>query len=486
MRNNTLRFIRTEERYSVYKDRDGSEVMLHHGTGRRLTSLLSLSAEALTAEWTEFTRVHYRYRIPRNQQRVFLTEWLPGRVIEDLYEYEHWVEFCGDCNTVHWRDDTYTVNGTGHRVCESCYSNEYWACASCSQRFSSTSTVEGDNEVCQSCLDNYYRWCDGCDEYYHHANQSDHNHGNNGCCESPETEFLIRNDGNEPLANDTRLSVTLPSGVISEEGMQAIAQYLQQYAMDQFYYCNAFQVGTLEERQEMNEERSKWNNLSYALEKVGPEWQRRDGNFPKRLSRFAYKTQKIKLPPEVISNVGNIASEHSRTTGELAIETTRLLNLPREEFAHSGSCWWSEYAESRCALKTNGGFGLRSFNEYDNVTGRAWVMPLKKALDRYGAETLTPTFETLEPDAFVVFNGYQLLSGYAPARVMAHLAGMTYRKISFSCSPMYVNNESGYLVAPEEIASKYTDGGLCLEVPQHSDLHHIEQINATTKENANA
>jgi hypothetical protein len=107
-------------------------------------------------------------------------------------------------------------------------------------------------------------------------------------------------------------------------------------------------------------------------------------------------------------------------------------------------------------------------------------MPLK--LDNDGA--LTPTFETQEPAAFVVFNGYGTLSGYTPARIMSHMAGWTYRKVKFECllgnldyddKQMYVNNASGYLVAPEEIAERYTDGSLNLVVDQHADLYVTEK-----------
>ena len=149
-------------------------------------------------------------------------------------------------------------------------------------------------------------------------------------------------------------------------------------------------------------------------------------------------------------------------------------------------------------------FGMRTFKtevgynnvEYRNVTGRAWVMPLKLTGKNQpgprdpnlcsdpvccpppepvaGAPALAPTFDTMTPDAFIVFNGYGDLSGYGPARIMAHMAGMTYRKVAFTCSPMYVNGEQGYLVAPEALAEKYTDGRLNLSVPQHADLYDTE------------
>ena len=62
-------------------------------------------------------------------------------------------------------------------------------------------------------------------------------------------------------------------------------------------------------------------------------------------------------------------------------ELAERLNLPRGDFAHEGSCWWTDYEHSRCSLKTCGGFGLRTFNG-DVVTGRAWVMPLRRTEER--------------------------------------------------------------------------------------------------------
>ncbi len=147
------------------------------------------------------------------------------------------------------------------------------------------------------------------------------------------------------------------------------------------------------------------------------------------------------------------------------------------EFGNEGSCWWGEYGDSRCALKSNGGFGLRSFSAdgsgyYGGVTGRAWVLPLRWDLpEQHG--NLTPTFETMTPDAFAVFNGYGDLSDYTAPRIMAHLAGWTYRKISFSCSPMWVNS-GGYLVAPEDTVRQQGDS-LRLSVDTHAQLLQQEQ-----------
>ncbi len=51
------------------------------------------------------------------------------------------------------------------------------------------------------------------------------------CCASPQRQFLIRNDGYEPLENDTRATITLPAGVISAPGLTQIRNNL--FAIEQ-------------------------------------------------------------------------------------------------------------------------------------------------------------------------------------------------------------------------------------------------------------
>lgn len=279
------------------------------------------------------------------------------------------------------------------------------------------------------------------------------------CCTSPQQQFFVRNDGDEPLANDTRATVTLPAGVISAPGLQQIRDYLH---------------------------RTGFSGLAYSVPLLGDEWQTRDGNYPKRLSRLAYKnSEQLRLPPEVLSHIGCIARDHSKQAST-AIEITRRLNLSSAAFGNRGSCWWGSggYGYSRCAFKTNGGFGLRSFgdgnpehNSNSYVTGRAWVLPLK--LDQYRGD-LTPTFATMTPDAFLVFNGYGELGGYTAPRILAHMTGWTYRKTGFACRQMYVN-AGGYLVAPEDLVAQQLPAGSTLElsVERHASLFEREQAAAT-------
>lgn len=350
------------------------------------------------------------------------------------------VEFCGNCGVPAHETDLNTAH-EGMDVCDSCL-NSWTQCSGCDDHYSPDDMCGtlGGNLVCESCRDSDYSYCEDCDGYYPDDDGESHDHhGDDGCCESPQREFTIRNDGESPLKNDTRVTVTLPKGVISPEGIKEIRYYLQ----DKSYY-----------------------DVSYDLGKLDARWQTKEGNFTRRLSSLAYKTYGTKLPPEVLSKVGCIARDHSGQV-DTEIEVTRDLNQPAGYFYHSDSCWWGSYSESRCALKTSGGFGMLSFWN-DDVSGRAWVMPL-----RLRDGKLYPTFDTVTPDAFVVFNGYGDLNGYTAARIMAHMSGWTYRKIDFECRPMYVNS-GGYLIAPENIAGKYTNGELYLRASQHSSLYETE------------
>lgn len=272
------------------------------------------------------------------------------------------------------------------------------------------------------------------------------------CCVSPQKEFTFPRTGDEPLASDTKATVSLPAGIISPEGMTSIMYYLRSQTVDY---------------------QSKLYDLSYRVPELGTEWQGKRGNFAKRLSTLAYKEFGIKLTPEIMAGVGTIAREHSKPVS-VRVEFTRRLNRSASYFYHSDSCWWEGYRTSRCALKTNGGLGMRTFDEWGDVSGRAWVLPLKR-----GMSGLRPTFDTVSPAAMVVFNEYGDLAEYAAPRILSCMTGWTYRRVSFECTPMYVNS-GGYLIAPEAVTREYERKSLLLSVHQHSKLFEQEQEAART------
>jgi hypothetical protein len=350
---------------------------------------------------------------------------------------------CEDCGCLTY--ETTTViggRGTDREVCDYSCRESYTYCDGCDcyRDGGGGSTVDGDWR-CDVCLSDY-GYCERCEAYVS-PYDDEHTHGCD-CAVPGGRAFSVPNDGDGPLANDQEATVTLPAGTISEEGLAAVAFLLRSNDL---------------------------REVARLLPELGDAWQTRQGNYPKRLSRLAYNTLKVSIPADILSAVGTTAREHSTTTAQYRVAVTRDLNLPAEEFAHESSCWWGSESQSRCTLKSNGGLALRTFGHY-GVTGRAWVLPLKRV-----GSSLVPTFDTMTPAAYMVFNGYGELSGYAPARVWAHMTGMTYRKVGFSLGSAYVNS-GGYLVAPEELATLYTDGSLYLnsdDAPEHADLWDQER-----------
>ena len=348
------------------------------------------------------------------------------------------VKTCRNCSQIHRADAEGFLDREGHWICTAC-DHYYSRCEMCEHmaHSHSISHIEGQ-AICHTCRDQHFIYCQECGDFLSRDHRCD------SCCESPQMEFSITVDG-QPVANDVEFTVGLPAGVIDSMGVERIRTVLR--IGDQYEAAN-------------------------QVDKVGLEWQRRDGNFTKRLGRATYNLTQRAIPAHLLTEIGNIARQH--TDGkDYTLAVTRDLNLSARDFGHPGSCWWISYWTSRCVLKTNGGFGLRSFADGE-VTGRAWVMPVKSV-----RSVFVPTFDAQSPDGFIVFNCYGDLSGYSAARIVAQMSGMTYRKVRLSITDVYVNHDGdgesfGYLVAPEAIAAPYTDSSIGLTVDRHSTLHEDE------------
>jgi hypothetical protein len=186
----------------------------------------------------------------------------------------------------------------------------------------------------------------------------------------------------------------------------------------------------------------------------------------------ALHKRSYKLSDAAISAVGNLARQHSSDESSWTVEFTRDLNQPADYFYNDDSCWWGSYSASRCALKSWGGIGMRSFAESryhsgSDVSGRAWVQPLD--------EDLEATHDALHAHAYVIYNGYGDLEGYIAARIVAHLTGRTYKKISFSANDQYVNSNNGYLVADEDTCTNTTLVRLEYSIHDQRDAYQVRR-----------
>ena len=365
---------------------------------------------------------------------------------------------CARCS---FYDFSSTMSGIGGRevVCTDCV-QWYARCSHCSNMAATSAfypTATTTYNVCLNCLNSRLFYCSDCATYQPNSRSRSHRHLADQCCDSQVKQFQVPNNGDGMLTSDTRAHIQLPAGQISDEGVEAIRRQVR----DQQYYATDGSA------------QHAWSQLSQVVaERLGNQWQTKDGNYPKRLSRFAYKEYGLKVPPELMTTVGNVARDHSGAVDHY-IEVTRELNLPASEFVHAGSCWWTSYSNSRCAFKTNGGFGMRTYRESGGrPQGRAWVLPLK----RQGTHGLTPTYNAENPIAYMVFNGYGDLQGYTPARILSYMMGTTYKKMSFTHNRMYIN-AGGYLVASQEVIQDYVDnvgGTLELSSSVHATLFDTE------------
>jgi len=371
-----------------------------------------------------------------------------------------------ECTQCHY--GTHRAREAGGEVyCTSCWRRRPF-CERCERRDQELVDAGAGHLFCYSCLA-LLPVCPRCGERYWGA-RCRTPECRNCQCEAPHKEFDFPIDaGRSSLRSDRPHEVTLPSGIIAEEGLVAIivliARLLTEVGWD------------IPNRRARN-----------LVDEVGNQWMKSTGSFPKRLAKAVYKyygkganlwgVKPIELSDETLADVGNIAKQHTIKEARHVIEFTRNLNLSAADFAHPESCYWGGSKHSRCALKGSGGLGVRTFDEKCRATGRAWILPMD--------DTLMPMLDATKASAYFVFNGYGEMSGYAPAQLVAMLTGLTYRKVPVH-SPhdiMYVNGETGFLVATQEILAPFAaDKGKRLDLTMLQNVHGVlpEPLHPPTK-----
>lgn len=410
--------------------------------------------------WASYARTqHYGYDRGVRLRRLFpsFARLVLAMTGEDVVR-------CGDCETVVMADETEDYNGDP--ICESCQ-EDYLHCDDCGHTTHPEDAiyVEGpDRTVCDSCADRYH-WCEHCETY----SEGPCEKCATGCeCCPARPTFRFPANGAGTIGSDERLTVTLPKGIISEAGIAAIREAVTGHlptahalrdATERYRASNSSFDPEGRAARDAYFEASEAHEavqrgVAKAVESVGHEWQGKRGNYPKRLASALHKLG-IKLEPATISEVGNLARQYSDDTSEYHIEFTRDLNQSAAYFYHEDSCWWQSYANSRCALKNWGGLAMRTFAEadsdHDYPSGRVFIFPLN--------EDFEPAQDTETAHAYMVFNAYGALGGYSSARIVAHLAGKTYRKVRFDLEIHngYVNSNAGYLVCDADTIGNAPD-----------------------------
>lgn len=356
------------------------------------------------------------------------------------------VKPCNSCGVFSFDELTEVV---GDEVCRSCIRRYYVECIGCQElnHRNDMTDIQGDH-VCESCLSNgsiEAATCEGCGTYFYTDNMlyvedrgyycSDHQPREASVCKPTHLafEFPALCTPQKSIKNDEIVTVTVAHGEVSNVGMGEIRNLIYKRTGGTNRNYDGLNLHEL-----ANEE---------TFDRT---WQTKEGNFPKRLAKHMLTERSMKLTEELMAEVGNIAKAYTSQTGKTHISLTRNLNLPASQFCNDGSCWWTDYATSRCEAKAYHAFGVRGWaveddDQLDQPISRAWLIPLSvTATNRFGPTHVLPA------DAYVLFNAYGM-EVLPFARIVAGMTGKSYKKIAFRGDHMYVNGEVGVLIAEQSV-----------------------------------
>lgn len=192
------------------------------------------------------------------------------------------------------------------------------------------------------------------------------------------------------------------------------------------------------------------------------------GKFAKRVAQCAAAFS-IKIPPHILTQIGNIAASNAFTPARLEYDFTDAIYWEPGEFGYEeeDSCFWSNREAARYAIMDNDGFAIRVYNEYGAGIGRAFIFPAM-------------------PDCYIVFNGYcddipvsgtetrPIIRSFHPTLAMAtilakHIGGTTkhIRRLVNHGTPdgiLWINGDDGYLVGPKDSLDLFNEDTIDLEV----------------------
>jgi hypothetical protein len=230
----------------------------------------------------------------------------------------------------------------------------------------------------------------------------------------------------------TRYTYTMPQGTISDEGIRLIKRFLdaENLSVDDWKTLNP-------------------DSIRSYLPALPHDWQwswlvagkgEYVGTFPKRVSKFYWQESKIKSPQRFLSELGNLARQHSSEQITFSFDFTDSIDWEDGDFGDENSCYWSDHAPARGMLEENNALAIRFYesNESDKGIGRAWIAQLSNK-------------------RYIAFNGYGI-QGDATlkiAQIMATWLGLGYKKIELSNygqtgGMLWINGTHGYLIGTSE------------------------------------
>lgn len=218
------------------------------------------------------------------------------------------------------------------------------------------------------------------------------------------------------LETGKRFTLELPQDSISEEGIRAINKYLSQVYPERYQELRG-NLGDFE----------VWLNRDWPRDWIvgkGPY----AGTFPKRVSNWLFKERNIKTSADVVSQIGNLFSQHSNKHGTFYFDFTRRFRWRAGDFGDGGSCYWGGNGAARNMLEHYNCLAIRFYTSTtsDRGIGRAWIARLVSQSD---VVTESRAKRPPRDEVLLLFNGYGEYETIRIARILATFLGVSYKAV---------------------------------------------------------
>lgn len=168
----------------------------------------------------------------------------------------------------------------------------------------------------------------------------------------------------------------------------------------------------------------------------------KQGKLLKRFAKHFKESNGYKLDDKLAGLIGDKLQYYlSKESKVYYADFTDVINWRDGQFGKYDSCWWGQYSDSQEAFISNGGWGIRFYeNEEDeNGIGRTWIYPkdgMLMCFNSYGVE---------RPNVSKVIKQVYKQSG-----IILH-----YKAVELSNSGNieipYINSGTGFVLFPEGI-----------------------------------
>ena len=272
---------------------------------------------------------------------------------------------------------------------------------------------------------------------------------------------------------DTPYRINLPAKDVTQEGMREVKLYV--------YRQTGYLISPNLSSEWLVTNKSVDNGLV--------------GTMPKRISKYLYKSCKLKISSEMMAEIGNIARQHTVKEDIFVFDITQQLDWSAGDFGDNGSCYFDgEYNHSRLGLINAEQYALRLFRHKDerleinrvtSIPKRRWACRTRAMHVEYNKvselcpcrycmnakqlrkQDLAKYGDILLTEDVVIYRTYPLGAGYGRAwlveqdnnlvtfnaygeyqlmqisRILSTIMGKSYRKtnIDHSTRDLYLNGD---------------------------------------------